>query len=621
MGRKAYYGVIGNGETVTLIHPDLSIDWLCIPRIDGFPLFARALDPDRGGSFSLKLDQPLQPVKQTYIGRTNVLKTTAKSGSLLIESVDFMPWQKPLIIRDITVINHDTAGKPVQPRIEASPTDTVMHQYQMWSDDKTGISYIADDYGVLAYRVEGVIGYLDPGEEGNLRIVLAYGKSPNEIEQILDEAEDHVPQETIFFWENWLRQGKKITFPDPDWEEAYYRSLLVLKLLCYEETGAMIAAATASFPAVPYGSDNWDYRFVWLRDGYYAALSLDAGGFHAEPRRFYEFIFSLQAEDGSWPQPLYSVDGSAPQEQLISDMKGPRGETPIRIGNLAASQLQLDNNGNILHGIWYHYQQTGDRSFLEKYWPQIIKAVQWVERNWNRPENGMWEIRERQDHWIHGKVMCCVCLKVGAKIAETLGDSASAASWRKSAASIHRDILDKSWNATRQVILQSYSEDAPMDISVLALAFYGVMDANHDMLRKTVKAMEQPLIRPQQVAGAIQGHITADPFAGMEKGGLYMWGGIARYDYAHLPFYLPTLWLARYYLMTGKQADRERARELIQICLDCATDLYLMAEHFDPRTGEQWGNFPQSFSHEELIRILIEWQTGPIVDPVEEEIR
>ena len=291
----------------------------------------------------------------------------------------------------------------------------------------------------------------------------------------------------------------------------------------------------------------------------------------------------LQEEDGSWPQPLYTVDGELPEEFVIDDLRGPNGEMPIRFGNQAARQIQLDNIGNIVHGLWYYYEKSGDINYLERHWDNILLASQWLQKTWMRQEQGIWEIRERMDHWVHGKTMCSVALASAAKTAEKLGYSNFAKQWHNTAETIKQQIISRGWSKTRRAYLRHYGDDAPLDSSVLALSLYGLLPPNDRRLKSTVQAIETPF----------------------EEGGLDIHGGIARYEGAALPFYLTTLWTARHHL----RADNpERARELLLLCLESATNLGLMAEHFDAVNGEQHGNFPQSFSHEEIVRTILEME-------------
>lgn len=598
MKRNPYYGIVGNGETAALIDKELNIDWMCFPRFDGFPFLARALDPQSGGRLSLTIDG-MSTQSQRYIERTNVLRTELVGEGLQAEVVDFMPWGKPVLIREVQIENRSEVSRSVPVAFVVKQTQTEVHQIELATDGDS--ASMTDGQGAVWIQWISDQDWTVPAHASvTHRLVIGYGQDLSEAKQAVERHGAEPLQETLDYWQRWLAAAKQPRVQDEVYVEAYYRSLLLIKLLCYEKTGAMLAAPTASFPAVPGGGDNWDYRYCWLRDGYYTAWTLDQAGLHEEAKRFYEFAFALQEENGSWKQPLYTLDGGNPEEFIVSDLSGPNGEKPIRLGNLAAEQFQLDNAGNIVHGFLMHYQHSGDRELLERFYPQVGQAAKWVSENWRHKENGIWEIRERMDHWIHGKVMCYSCLHSSALIAQELGDVEAAAQWQAEAELIKQDILEHGWNERREAFLQSYSEDAPVDISVLALEFYGVLEPTDERLCKTVALIEQPLVRPVLESGE---YTTASPYSGKDLGGLNMGGGIARYDYAHVPFYLPTFWLARHHLQAG---NLERVRELIDVCIECSTDLLLMAEHFDVPSKAQWGNFPQAFSHEELARLVLD---------------
>jgi len=590
--RRPYYGFIGNGETAALISPDTAIEWLCVPRFDSFPFFAAALSPEKGGSLRLIVDPPPQPFKQRYLPYSNVLETIALGPGFSLKVLDFMPWRQPCLIRYVTLENRSALRLSLKLSWEAQPIKTSARSFSVQymgplkfisSPDGTlcigGLNWPSTDFPLV----------LGPGERYNCRLLLSYGTNISQARHRWFAGWDNTLEKAVTWWRRWFVRARSPYLKDKEMLEAYYTSLMVLKLLIYEPTGAIVAAPTTSFPAVPGGNENWDYRYTWLRDGYLTALALDGAGYHREARDFYEFALSLQEPGGGWERPLYPVERVGAIERIVDDLAGPRGEKPIRFGNAAQDQLQLDNSGNILDGLWNHYLATRDRDYIRFRWPNIRRAALWIENHWYLPENGIWEIREITQHWVYGKILCYAGLRAVSHLAIDIGNLQWSSPWHECARRIRRQILIHGWSKKRQAFVQYYHPEAPLDISVLALVFYGLLYPQHPRMKKTVAAMEEP----SPVA-------KGDP---QGRGGLHMWGGVARYEQAQLPFYLATFWLARYYLHAGEYG---KALELIKTALDSATDLYLMAEHFDPRSGQQWGNFPQGFSHEELVRLLLD---------------
>jgi GH15 family glucan-1,4-alpha-glucosidase len=579
VNKASFYGLVGNGETAALIGADLAVAWLCVPRCDGIPLVAGALDPARGGRIWLGLADetgrplPLEPVEQAYEGRTAILRTAVAGGGWRLESVDYMVWGKPLLVREVRTVRQDPAAPPARLVWGVEPIRSASFPVDLRQVD--GVALASAPGGAVAVAVTAD------------RMLIGYGSTEAEALAAVREAGSANAADVSDFWRAWLARAKEPGAVPESWRESYYRSLITLKLLTYEPTGAFLAAPTASFPAVPGGHDNWDYRYMWLRDGYYTAMTLNAAGLHEEPRRFYDLAFSLQEPDGHWRQPLYTVDGADPAEFIAHDLAGPGGERPIRFGNAAAGQLQLDNEGNILHGLWFHYRQSGDRAALERHWEGVRRACEWTAANWGRMESGIWELREYTAHWVHGKVMCHVALKAGALIAGVLGHMEEGRRWMAIAEAIRMAVVTDGWNRERGAYLAHYGTSVRphTDISALALVHYGLLPPDDERIRATVRLMEKET----------------------QDGGLALHGGVSRYDWAALPFYLPTIWLARYYLMAGRWGDCDR---LLQTCLACATNLGLMAEHFDGRDHSQWGNFPQAFSHEEVARLILERGQG-----------
>ncbi|HYG58858.1 MAG TPA: glycoside hydrolase family 15 protein, partial [Symbiobacteriaceae bacterium] len=526
----------------------------------------------------------LAPVCQRYRGGSAVLETVVTGDQWLVEACDFMPWGQNCLVRHLTVTNQASEPRTAHVTTNLAPIRSAAFPLELQTDEFGMTIRTTDGVAHLVLPEDGALLY-PAGASRQFRVLIGYGDNAAAALCAASHAATVTSEGEERFWDQWLLPAVSAGRHLPDqWQPHYRRSLVVLKLLSCQRTGALLAAPTASFPAVPGGSDNWDYRYCWLRDGYYTAMTLDAAGLHDEAGRFYEYAFRLQGDDGHWSQPLYTIDGTAPAEFIAPDLHGPGGETPIRFGNAASGQLQLDNEGNMLHGLWFHYRTTGSLTALERHWNGVRKACEWISAHWASTENGIWELRDYRAHWVHGKAMCYTALISGARIAGALGYAEEAAAWDATAQVVRDAVVRLGFDQERQAYLRHYGDGTPrpcVDISVLALVFYGILPPNDPRILSTVALMER-----EQV-----------------QGGLMLYHGVCRYDYAAVPFYLPTLWLARYYLMAGRRQD---CLHLLQTCMQCATDLGLMAEHFDGRNHTQWGNFPQAFSHEELARLLLE---------------
>lgn len=300
VNRKAFYGLVGNGETAALIGADLSIAWLCVPRFDGAPMLAGALDPKRGGRLWLGLvDETdrsllLEPVEQSYDARTALLRTAMAGSGWRLEALDYMPWGRRCLIREIRLVQQDPAAPPARLAWGVEPVRSAAFPVTRRDSAAPERTVLIATGGVLVAARSGA------------RLVLGCGETEAEAQAAVDEAAGLTAEAVAAFWHDWLRPARQPAGP-PAWQESYWRSLITLKLLTYDRTGAFLAAPTASFPAVPGGDHNWDYRYAWLRDGYYTAMTLDAAGLYEEAGRFYDFAFSLPEPDGHWRQPWAAV--------------------------------------------------------------------------------------------------------------------------------------------------------------------------------------------------------------------------------------------------------------------------------------------------------------------------
>jgi len=579
MRKKPYYGIIGNGETCALISPTASIDWLCLPRFDGSIVFSKALTGE-AGSFYIELtdEEALIPKKtdQHYVKETNILVTEIDYGTISVSIYDFMPWkgisenikEKRIIYRMMKIKNKTRKRK----KIEISVFTESIGKLE---DHKT---YHNEHYAFGIHTTRKKID-IKPNGTAEYNITFVYGKTSREILNSIERAKKaNIKSEykkTKEFWRNWLSRGKKFKkFWKRDYEKIFYRSLLLCKLLTYTKTGAIIAAPTASFPATPGGTEMWDYRYCWVRDSYFVGRAFLKTGHSEEVKDLLDFLFSIQNKEGNW-NPLYTIEGKKLKKEIKIETK----ENIVRLGNAARNQLQLDNEGSILHLTYLYYLFTKDRRFIREKWGKIKKAADWISRNYKRPENGIWELREKEHkkraHWTYGKVMCYVGLESSMRIAEIIGEKTEG-KWEIERNALKTEILNGAWSDQRKSFIQTYEDDSQADISVLAIEDYGLISPVSSMMKKTVKLFEEKLLT--------KGY------------------GVKRFEDAVLPFYLPTLWMALHYIRIG---DTERAKKFIDTCIRSSTELYLCAEHFDPLSGTQHGNFPQAFNHSMFIEVLL----------------
>ncbi|MEW6045059.1 MAG: glycoside hydrolase family 15 protein [Bacillota bacterium] len=634
---RADAGIIGNGETAAIVGRHGAVTWWCVPRFDGYPVLAWALDPRRGGYLDVAPDPPapfsarLAGARQAYYERSNVLVTRVETEAGAVALVDLFPWQQPGLVREVWLSRpmalalslaltrasvggawHAVFGYPLALEtrdaaiavvLEPIASEALASQASWWDEEacRLRLSFRGSHPALEGSHAPDhtLLGGLWPAG----RIAVAYGRGVAQARNAARALVRVSPATAVEADREWLQVGTLPPAVSPAHRALLERSLLALRALTFPKTGAVLAAATASWPATPSGDQNWDYRYVWLRDGSWTAQAFDRLGFHREARAFYRFALRMQGPDGHWAQPLFTVDGRVPYEMLAPELAGPNGERPIRFGNAAAHQLQLDNEGNVLAGIAGHGKLTGDAAFLWEAWPGVRKAAQWLEANWQREESGIWELREFTAHWLYGKAAVALGLRSAAAVARRLGEAPDAAiRWERLAQAVARQAFERAWSEGRGAWMRIYTdrgpaEQEPLDISVLAGVIWALVDPRSPRVRSTLQAMHQPPAR----------------------GGLVVDGGVYRFANGHLPFYMAGFWMVRALRRAGLV---DAAWKLFEALVRGANELGLMAEHHDPSTGKQWGNFPQAFSHEELIHALVElYEPAVIAAPFPAETR
>lgn len=563
---RSYYGWLSNAYTSALISPAGSVDWWPVPRFDSESIFSRMLDDRDGGTCSLRPADGGQ-ARQSYLDGTNVLLTEWDSPHGRAAVTDFLTVGRPELRR--VVSTHVPLELSCAPRFQTGRT---LAAVEPRPDGAVFRDPVGEDALRLVCRGAAVprsIGcwILPPGRH---EVVLRYerhyaGDGPGTAEALhLGVAARRVAR----FWRS-LAAG---AYEGP-YAAGVNRSLLVLRGLTFRTTGAPVAAATTSLPEVPGGVRQWDYRFVWIRDGSYAAEALLLAGDTVAARRFIEFLFSSVDLVGKpFPCPFLRVDGTLDLgERDCLWLRGHRDSRPVRLGNSATWQNQLDIEGDFLWLIWRYWHVTGDSALVRESWWAIRAICNWVADNFRRRDASLWEFRDYPARYTHSALMCWVALRCGAQLAAGLGKGADGERWRSAAAAVAGDILRAARGRFRQRLHGGGS-----DASLLCLVLYGFVTPGDVRWQRTLAEIESTL-----VADGLVFRYKTDAL------------GPARY-----PFTMASFWLARAYLRAGRI---EAAAATLDRVIACATDLGLWAEHYDPEAGEPRGNFPQLFPHAGMV--------------------
>jgi GH15 family glucan-1,4-alpha-glucosidase len=575
------YGVVGDLNTAALVGMDGSIDFFCFPEFHSPSIFAALLDDRRGGRFRLApvLDHARE--KQLYLPDTNVLLTRFLSGDGVAEVSDFMPieGERPghrLVRRVKTVRGNFRYRMSLEPRFdyararhraerkgaevifvpEAGRGPTLRLRSQVPVELKEGDA-VADFVLGVDQSAAFVLEEAVPGEE-----------SPSAAPCYVSESF----KQTLNYWRGWLSRS---TYQGR-WRETVDRSALTLKLLMSERHGSPVAAPTFSLPETIGGSRNWDYRFTWIRDATFTLYALIRLGFTEESRTFMEWIEARCSElepDGSL-QVMYGIDGThrLPEEEL-THLEGYRGSRPVRIGNSAHLQLQLDIYGELMDAV-YLYDKYG-RPISHDLWANLSRLLDWVCKNWEQPDEGIWEMRGGRHEVLYSRLMCWVAIDRGVRLARKRSLPAPLVRWREERDRIYRDIFEHYWDPRRQAFIQ-YKGSCHLDAATLLMPLLRFISPTDPRWLSTLKAIEDELVSDSLVYW----YITDDFLPGKEG-----------------TFSACTFWYAE---CLSRAGDVEKARFIFEKTLGYANHLGLYSEELGP-CGEHLGNFPQAFTHLALI--------------------
>jgi GH15 family glucan-1,4-alpha-glucosidase len=590
------YGLIGDMHTVALVSKDGSIDWCCLPRFDAPSVFARLLDAEKGGFFQVALRGENVTTKQFYWPETNVLVTRFLSDDGVGEVRDFMPVagrahdaDQRQVVRTVRAVRGTVTFRvQCEPAFDYARAD---HETEITSEGacfRTPDTALSLSAGVDLQRTDnGVAADVTLEEGASTTLVLRnIGPADRCVRTLNAEEAEHAFRNTVQFWRDWLSQ---CTYTGR-WREQVHRSALTLKMLTYKPTGAIVAAPTCSLPEDIGGVRNWDYRYTWIRDAAFTLYAFLRIGFTDEARAFIDFLSTLcdEAAAGEGPlQIMYGIDGRTElTEETLDHLEGYRGSAPVRVGNGAYDQFQLDIYGELIDAIYLHDKYGVPISY--EMWQSVRTFVDWVCDHWQRTDEGVWEVRGGQQHFVYSKLMCWVAVDRGLRLARKRSLPADEGRWQQCRNAIYEAIMEKGWNADRQAFTQQFGGTA-LDASNLTMPLVRFISPGDDRLLKTLDATLQSPDRGGLVSNGLvyryNADETQDGLAGDEG-----------------TFNICTFWLVEA-LTRASQAEPERledARLIFEQMLGYANHVGLYAEETGTH-GEALGNFPQAFTHLALI--------------------
>ncbi|MEU7914225.1 glycoside hydrolase family 15 protein [Microbispora bryophytorum] len=573
------YALVGDMQSAALVGRDGSIDWLCLPRFDSPSCFTRLLGAEHNGFWRLAAAGHEQATRRAYVEDTLILETVWETPTGAVKVIDFMPPRhaNPDLVRIVEGLS-GTVEMTTEIRIRFDYGRIVPwvrrangHLHAIGGPDSVWIHSPVPLQGG-DYRHEATFT-VTAGQR--LPFVFTWHPSHQPQPERIDPLEQLA--ETRLLWEEWVsRCGHR-----GRWRDAVVRSLITLKALTYSPTGGIVAAPTTSLPEHLGGVRNWDYRYCWLRD---ASMTLDAltgAGYVEEADAWRSWLLRAIAGRPEDVQVLYGVAGERRLPEMTLDwLSGYENSTPVRIGNGAATQLQLDIYGEFVDALYQARKQGMPPD--DHAWALVTKIMEFFEHNWDQPDEGLWEVRGPRRHFVHSKVMAWVAADRMVRVIEELGRKGDVERWRALRDRIHAEVCDKGYDPQRNTFTQSYGS-RELDAALLQIPIVGFLPPDDPRVIGTVEAIERELMTD----GFVLRYPLAEdnPVDGLPGG--------------EGAFLACSFWLAEARAMIGRHDD---AVELFERLIALTNDVGLLAEEYDPQTGRQLGNFPQAFSHIHLIR-------------------
>ncbi|MFB7052704.1 glycoside hydrolase family 15 protein [Streptomyces vinaceus] len=579
------HGLIGDLRTVALVGTNGTIDWYCCPRFDAPSVFGSILDADKGGAWELAADVPTR-TRQFYFPDTNVLITRFYAADGVAEIQDFMPVvdesreasRHRLIRRVICVRGTLPFRARIAPRFGyGAEAHTVRAEVHEAVFESPSLSLSLTSTAPLESDGRDVSSHfkLLEGES----VVFALDRISGDVRpQACPHAEAEVQFEaTVRFWRQWLGRSRY----RGRWREMVHRSALALKLLTYVPTGAIVAAPTTSLPERVGGERNWDYRYVWVRDAAFAVYAMLRLGFTTEAEAFMGFLSDRGIMRGVGPtgplQIMYGIDGRTElPESELPHLEGHLGSAPVRVGNAATTQLQLDIYGALIDSI-YLYDKWGQPISSDR-WDEVGAVVNWLCDHWDQPDEGVWETRGGRRNFVYSRLMCWVAIERAIRMANRRGLPADLLRWQRSRDAIYRQIMREGWSAKRGAFVQGLGDDV-LDASVLMMPMAKFISPTDPKWLSTLDALTADLVSDSLVY-RYDPEASPDGLRGSEG-----------------TFSICSFWYVEALTRAGRL---EEARLAFEKMLTYANHVGLYAEEIG-RSGEQLGNFPQAFTHLALI--------------------
>ena len=582
------YGIIGNCKSSALINEDSSIDWCCLPQFDSSAIFCKIIDKHIGGSFKIEADESYI-ITQQYINNTAIVRTNFKNEKNEFEVLDFMTRYK---LDDQNFYSPPEIQRLIKP-ITGLPKIKVLYNPTLeYANGKTK-TYEKEDFIVSVFdeaSYETLFLYTDiekkkilENKEFELSKSVYLNLSYNEKIDLpsLSKSEEEL-KKTHEYWLNWCKKSPSFK----SYNKEITRSSITLKLLTFEKTGAVLAAATTSIPETIGEVRNWDYRFCWIRDASMVIKIIAKLGHQRIVKNFIDFIVNLIPNKNEKLQIMYGIDGQKTlTEKILKHLSGYKNSKPVRIGNAAYIQKQNDIYGILVDAIHFQIEKFKDISYKHEQLWSIVKSVVWVvEKNWKKPDKGIWEFRNEDQHFTFSKLLCWVAIDRAIKISNLIKNGRKSDKWKILREEIKNDIHLNAWNPKIKAFTQSYGSDF-LDASVLLMESYGFIDCKDPKYVETVKAIEKELL----FDGLLFRYKKNDDFGEPKSS-----------------FTVCTFWYINSLFKIGEET---KAKNLFDQLLSNSNHMGLFSEDLDFKTKKMLGNFPQAYSHLALIETAMNFNS------------